>query len=51
MSKQTNSFQYTRDVLSKLMEQAHAEVARMGGNKGVEKILAALVVKDDEGSK
>lgn len=48
MDSQTNSFQYTRDVLAKLMGQAREEVERMGGNKGVEKILDALVVREEE---
>lgn len=30
------------------MGQAREEVERMGGNKGVEKILDALVVREEE---
>lgn len=46
MTETTNSFAYTRDVLRRLMTQAREEVERLGGNKGVEKILDALVVKE-----
>lgn len=48
MSTKTHSFEYTRKVLAKLNEQARAEVARLGGNVGVEKILDMLVVRDEE---
>ncbi|KAK4706131.1 geranylgeranyl diphosphate synthase, type III, partial [Phenoliferia sp. Uapishka_3] len=47
MSTKTNSFEYTRNVLTKLNQQAREEVAKMGGNPAVEKILEMLVVKED----
>ncbi|KAK4057999.1 hypothetical protein OIO90_000738 [Microbotryomycetes sp. JL221] len=46
MTQRTKSFEYTRQVLDKLMSQARREVERLGGNVGVEKILDRLVVKD-----
>ena len=46
MEDTTNSFAYTRDVLKRLTQQAREEVQRLGGNKGVEKILEALVVQE-----
>lgn len=46
MEETTNSFAYTRDVLKRLTQQAREEVRRLGGNKGVEKILEALVVQE-----
>lgn len=42
METRTGSFAYTRDVLRRLMAQARAEVARLGGNAGVEAILDKL---------
>ncbi|GAA5838282.1 hypothetical protein JCM9279_003187 [Rhodotorula babjevae] len=42
METRTGSFAYTRDVLRRLMQQARAEVARLGGNAGVEQILDKL---------
>lgn len=48
MSQHTCSFAYTREVLRTLTAQARAEVARLGGNAGVEAILDRLVVKDGE---
>ncbi|KPV78322.1 uncharacterized protein RHOBADRAFT_10877 [Rhodotorula graminis WP1] len=42
METRTGSFAYTRDVLRRLMVQARAEVARLGGNAGVEQILDKL---------
>ena len=47
MATKTKSFEYTRNVLTKLNKQARDEVARLGGNPGVEKILDMLVVKED----
>ncbi|KAL8284194.1 hypothetical protein RQP46_004943 [Phenoliferia psychrophenolica] len=47
METKTNSFEYTRNVLAKLNKQARDEVARLGGNPGVEKILDMLEVKED----
>lgn len=49
MEEKTNSFAYTREVLKKLMLQAREEVTRMGGNKGVEKILDALEIGEEKG--
>lgn len=46
MQTKTRSFAYTRDVLRTLTKQAFDEVARLGGNKGVEAILKKLVVED-----
>jgi hypothetical protein len=46
MQTKTRSFAYTRDVLRSLTKQAFEEVARLGGNKGVEAILKKLVVED-----
>ena len=37
MATKTNSFEYTRNVLAKLNQQARDEVAKLGGNPGVEK--------------
>lgn len=42
MTTVTNSFEYTRQVLEKLTEQARAEVKRLGGNVGVEAIMEKL---------
>ncbi|GAA6046614.1 hypothetical protein JCM3770_006240 [Rhodotorula araucariae] len=42
METRTGSFAYTRDVLRRLMHQARVEVARLGGNAGVEAILDKL---------
>lgn len=52
MTEVTDSFTYTRSVLTKLMVQAREEVTKLGGNKGVEKILEALDIKEEvEGEK
>ncbi|KAJ7895357.1 isoprenoid synthase domain-containing protein [Mycena leptocephala] len=40
----TRSFDYTVGVLAKLENQARAEIARLGGNDGLEKIIDALHV-------
>lgn len=48
MDQHTRSFAYTRDVLRSLTAQARAEVARLGGNRGVEAILDRLVVNDGQ---
>ncbi|KAJ7182659.1 isoprenoid synthase domain-containing protein [Mycena crocata] len=40
----THSFAYTRAVLANLEQQTRAEVARLGGNKGLEAIIAALAL-------
>ncbi|KAJ7853532.1 isoprenoid synthase domain-containing protein [Mycena olivaceomarginata] len=42
----TRSFSYTRSVLGNLQQQIRAEVARLGGNKGLEAIIDALALKD-----
>ncbi|KAJ6611701.1 isoprenoid synthase domain-containing protein [Mycena sp. CBHHK59/15] len=42
----THSFAYTFSVLQNLEQQTRAEVARLGGNKGLEAIIDALSVKD-----
>lgn len=47
METRTGSFAYTRDVLRRLMRQARAEVARLGGNAGVEQILDKLDLGDE----
>ncbi|KAJ7216255.1 isoprenoid synthase domain-containing protein [Mycena rebaudengoi] len=41
----THSFEYTLAVLQKLEHQTRAEVARLGGNKGLEKIIDFLSVR------
>ncbi|KAF7369030.1 hypothetical protein MVEN_00229800 [Mycena venus] len=46
LDKQTQSFSYTRSVLINLEQQIRAEVARLGGNKGLEAIIDALAFKD-----
>lgn len=46
MTTVTNSFQYTRTVLSNLTRQALDEVERLGGNEAVEHILESLRVPD-----
>ncbi|KAK4054936.1 hypothetical protein OIV83_000860 [Microbotryomycetes sp. JL201] len=46
MAQRTKSFEYTRRVLESLMRQARAEVARLGGNIGVERILDKLEIQD-----
>ncbi|KAJ7100598.1 isoprenoid synthase domain-containing protein [Mycena belliarum] len=47
LEKHTNSFSYTRSVLKNLEQQIRAEVARLGGNKGLETIINALALADD----
>ncbi|BGP12566.1 hypothetical protein JCM10213_004848 [Rhodosporidiobolus nylandii] len=48
MTSKTRSFAYTRAVLRTLTEQAFAEVARLGGNKGVEAILKKLELEEPQ---
>ncbi|GAA6031897.1 hypothetical protein JCM8097_003325 [Rhodosporidiobolus ruineniae] len=48
MKSKTRSFAYTRAVLRTLTAQAYAEVARLGGNKGVEAILKKLELEEPE---
>lgn len=49
MEETTNSFAYTRQVLAKLLIQARMEVERLGGNRGVEKILDMLEIDEKDG--
>jgi len=42
MDEVTNSFEYTRKVLDRLMLDARGEVAKLGGNEAVGKILDKL---------
>ncbi|KAK7052334.1 isoprenoid synthase domain-containing protein [Favolaschia claudopus] len=44
LDKHTQSFAYTRSVLKNLEQQIRDEVARLGGNKGLEAIINALAV-------
>ncbi|KZT27089.1 terpenoid synthase [Neolentinus lepideus HHB14362 ss-1] len=44
----TKSFEYTRQVMASLEKQAYGEIRRLGGNEGLEAILRALHVDDDE---
>jgi len=46
LDKHTQSFAYTRSVLKNLEQQMRAEVARLGGNKGLESIIDALALTD-----
>ncbi|KAJ6466956.1 isoprenoid synthase domain-containing protein [Mycena sanguinolenta] len=46
LDKHTQSFSYTRSVLKNLEKQVRTEVARLGGNKGLEAIVDTLAVKD-----
>ncbi|ORY23700.1 isoprenoid synthase domain-containing protein [Naematelia encephala] len=43
----TQSFVYTQQVLHQLFEQIEAEIASLGGNKALEKIVHALGVPED----
>ncbi|KAM0755431.1 terpenoid synthase [Meredithblackwellia eburnea MCA 4105] len=47
MASHTNSFEYTRQVLDKLNEQAFSEVAKLGGNERIERILKRLEIRGD----
>lgn len=42
LENRTRSFDYTRDVLQKLERQVRDELARLGGNAGLEVIVNAL---------
>ncbi|KAJ7201877.1 isoprenoid synthase domain-containing protein, partial [Mycena pura] len=44
LKTKTRSFEYTLGVLEKLENQARAEIARLGGNVGLERIIDALHV-------
>jgi geranylgeranyl diphosphate synthase type 3 len=46
----TKSFVYTRSVLLNLHSQVEAEISRLGGNKGLSKILEVLNVPEEEAS-
>lgn len=48
METHTKTFEYTRQVLATLTQQARDEVKRLGGNRGVEAILEKLVVREGE---
>lgn len=43
----TKSFEYTRKVLTTLERQAREEIARLGGNPGLESIMDAMHVPDE----
>lgn len=42
---QTKSFDYTLTVMASLEKQIYAEIARLGGNAGLERIMKALHVE------
>ncbi|BEI84551.1 hypothetical protein CcaverHIS002_0411550 [Cutaneotrichosporon cavernicola] len=42
LAKETKSFEYTRGVLDTLLKQIKDEVAELGGNRALEKIIEAL---------
>jgi hypothetical protein len=44
LKTKTRSFEYTLGVLEKLENQARSEIARLGGNVGLERIIDALHV-------
>ena len=44
LKEQTKSFEYTLSVLASLEKQIYGEIARLGGNKGLETIMQALHV-------
>jgi geranylgeranyl diphosphate synthase, type III len=41
---QTKSFEYTLSIMSILETQIYAEISRLGGNTGLERLMAALHV-------
>lgn len=41
----TKSFEYTLSVLASLEKQVYDEIARLGGNEGLEEIMKALHVE------
>lgn len=43
---QTKSFDYTLSVMAHLEKQINDEISRLGGNKGLERIMSALHVVD-----
>lgn len=40
----TKSFEYTLGVLASLERQVRAEIERLGGNEGLDKVLEALEI-------
>jgi len=50
MDKAMSSFAYTRSVLAHLEKEAYAEVARLGRNKKLEKILELFHVEEPSSS-
>jgi geranylgeranyl diphosphate synthase type 3 len=44
MREHTKSFDYTLGVMATLERQTRAEIARLNGNKGLEKIMDAMHV-------
>ncbi|KAG8701508.1 geranylgeranyl pyrophosphate synthetase [Ceratobasidium sp. 395] len=44
MDTQTNTFEYTREVLRKLDTQTRAEVERLGGNAGLTKFIDSMKI-------
>jgi geranylgeranyl diphosphate synthase type 3 len=42
LAKETKSFEYTRGVLDTLLKQIKDELAELGGNRALEKIIEAL---------
>ena len=50
LKNETKSFDYTLSVLTNLEAQTRAEIARLGGNKGLEAIMDLLHVPSPEAS-
>ncbi|KAF9483315.1 terpenoid synthase [Pholiota conissans] len=46
LKNETKSFEYTLSVLANLEKQTRAEIARLGGNRGLEAIMDMLHVED-----
>jgi geranylgeranyl diphosphate synthase type 3 len=46
LKNQTKSFEYTLSVLTNLEAQTRAEIARLGGNRGLEAIMDLLHVDE-----
>jgi geranylgeranyl diphosphate synthase type 3 len=49
LRERTNSFTYTLGVLRTLERQARSEIARLGGNEGLERIMDAMHVEGPAG--
>lgn len=47
LRKHTKSFEYTLSVLSNLEAQTRSEIARLGGNRGLEAIMDILHVDEE----